>query len=1019
MTISPTNEILETEECYDIKTIKSSKTKEGYGILDEHIVDNHKSNVLQWETGTGKTQQILGQIEKNPDKRHVVVVPTMELARMHAERLNLKCYLSIDKVDDPDWKFENLVVCFPSLKNVRGNIDFLYIDEIEECIAEFQNPKLFNGDPQRSYQILKNRSQNVDKIFFLDANAGIPTKKLIGNFGLEKNTAWFTCSKKEKEWIDCGTTKKHKNYIIQRIREDKKLAIGVQSTTVGKDLEKIIRKHFPNKKVRFFHRKSEAKIRRDETYKYDVLIYSPMIGSGISIDHKNHYHEIHMITCKRVGSINQVKQMIARVRHPMTNNVYFSGNNDKMPNTCKLTEAYYEKKWATVTRESNLLNKQMKIEYSSDIDYDPEAQEFVSLVCTKMVNEVEKGFNWIATYIRQNMNPKRYTSVNIDKDVEEDFKIRKKKRPEEEAIDIVDALEIKRDDYNASHVCREQYRIRNTLGKECYARLTRAEKISVVKKDLKGTFSEKIRYFAFLNIYLNYEKGKDILGHMANEESQRTTSNFREYLNVKYEIINKIFTKLNIDINNPSKMMNRSLVNEAFLEMKEYSIQILETLDIPIPGKEPMRWLSSILKKFGLKLERGKKPKAQGNKNREYEYCVDSKSIANMKKYSNHMCKQIKSSYEHYFSKEEPFMSTTFFIENNEKVVDMNIGKNKQLQEELDKVLIQYIQRAGDPHDTYVSRSSLSSSFSPSSFSIDPFVWNRTAIKRRKEGKEISLIEQHIECNCVQSGNSLKFTNLANPRRCPRRYPIIMDNADDKPFLLSSSDTSDIDSMILLSALPKEYYSSLIPPEGYEFFDWDMKSAHATILASLSNDKNMMSWVEEDAHQSTGDLLFFSIDDPKIRRNYGKEVNSAMISGCSWYWLKWFADENSIQMSEDEAKRLHKAWWKRFPDALRFRLEHKKTIDTYIANKKSYKLKMNGRTMFDFDWRILDGQIQLKDWPETINKRRAKAEMSAFTALLRAHESMLLDVIVTKAETLGLKLAIPMYDGALFLKSKD
>ena len=71
--------------------------------------------------------------------------------------------------------------------------------------------------------------------------------------------------------------------------------------------------------------------------------------------------------------------------------------------------------------------------------------------------------------------------------------------------------------------------------------------------------------------------------------------------------------------------------------------------------------------------------------------------------------------------------------------------------------------------------------------------------------------------------------------------------------------------------------------------------------------------------------------------------------------------------------------------------------------------------MFDFDWQILDGRIALKDWPDTQEKRRRKAKMSAFTALLRAHESLMMDHVAIEAERLGLKMAIPMYDGALFL----
>ena len=63
-------------------------------------------------------------------------------------------------------------------------------------------------------------------------------------------------------------------------------------------------------------------------------------------------------------------------------------------------------------------------------------------------------------------------------------------------------------------------------------------------------------------------------------------------------------------------------------------------------------------------------------------------------------------------------------------------------------------------------------------------------------------------------------------------------------------------------------------------------------------------------------------------------------------------------------------------------------------------------------------RIALKDWPNTQEKRKRKAQMSAFTALLRAHESLMMDHVAIEAERSGLKMTIPMYDGALFLMPK-
>ena len=85
-----------------------------------------------------------------------------------------------------------------------------------------------------------------------------------------------------------------------------------------------------------------------------------------------------------------------------------------------------------------------------------------------------------------------------------------------------------------------------------------------------------------------------------------------------------------------------------------------------------------------------------------------------------------------------------------------------------------------------------------------------------------------------------------------------------------------------------------------------------------------------------------------------------------------------------------------------------------VENGESHALNWYGRQMFYFDAELLSGQRGLKGWPESIEKRQEKAERSAFTALLRAYESMIMDHVLIEAKRLGMDLVCPMFDGALF-----
>ena len=85
-----------------------------------------------------------------------------------------------------------------------------------------------------------------------------------------------------------------------------------------------------------------------------------------------------------------------------------------------------------------------------------------------------------------------------------------------------------------------------------------------------------------------------------------------------------------------------------------------------------------------------------------------------------------------------------------------------------------------------------------------------------------------------------------------------------------------------------------------------------------------------------------------------------------------------------------------------------------VANGDAHSLRWYGQQMFYFDAELLSGQRGEKGWPESMEKRQEKAEKSAFTALLRAYESMIMDHVLIEAKRLGADLVCPMFDGALF-----
>ena len=299
-------------------------------------------------------------------------------------------------------------------------------------------------------------------------------------------------------------------------------------------------------------------------------------------------------------------------------------------------------------------------------------------------------------------------------------------------------------------------------------------------------------------------------------------------------------------------------------------------------------------------------------------------------------------------------------------------------------------------------------SFALQSLAVDVDIkeWKRVAKKRISEGKEATEIQSWVEQK-IKKGEKISFTKTISTLRCPRKYPIIVDESRQKE-----------DGLLMLSSLSKELRSAFDPGSNRTLLDFDMKTANLSILAAVSKDDAMTEWLKGDAHQSTGDMLLSRQGlSNRQRRKIGKIINNSIVAGAGVYWLKRKLADYGIYLTMKQAREQHNAWWDRFPDAKTFRLHHKELIAEKVVNGESHVLNWYGQQMFYFDAELLSGQRGEKGWPESSKKRQEKAERSAFTALLRAYESMILNHVLIEAKKFGADLVCPMFDGALFAVS--
>lgn len=1028
-----------------IRCQKETKNSKEFFILP---FKRHSAEIWKIGKGLGKTEQCRRFIQSNPSSRCLVVVNTRRLSKQVSKQFQIPCYLDfIDNQNDDRWE-GSLVVCINSLHKVVGKVDYLFIDEAEQCLQTLRGKSLPNDVSRAVHESLVYFGSQSKRMVLMDAYASSPCADLIRQCGRIEDSVIFYCPGKERTWVDIGnSTSTHFQYIMEQVRDGKKIAIGCYSKADLHKLNRLLKNNFPEKDIKAYH----ADYKEDEDtnleeqseendFVCDVLIYTNVIGSGISIDVEDHYDQVHVIfgkSAKMTATIGL--QMSGRVRYPKNQEIYFSGSRKKKSfegqyipeSTQDFIDDFLKKKLDAANRFYQNLNMTIPSWYRDE----RERKDYLHLMVSILSNDIEYGLGWATSWIRQNMN---VISIEDEMVVNEEIKdeCREISREiKEEAIQEINAadeiskaryLEIikrpqlpSRAEKNSIH----KRNIREAIGRP-FDKGTDEERRKIIKEYIKDNDFNRLWNFSYLKLWTQ-DQYEAVYKAQNKQYLQRNILNTDNILK-RTKLIYKILEILGVSGLQTDVILEESAMNKAFIYALSNADEFKQ-VGISLNYTTAKRFINAILKMVNLKTTAGKR-QSKKNKNgkRKHLYNLCPKQLDWMNRITEKQRRELLD-------------KAGISIAGNPVIVDAeDISEQERVDEEMSKTFNKCIYRkvldaskkeeAGEralgayaPCLPLPSRFEITEAMRPTAFFVDEAEWFRISAKRLSEGKEPTEIERWISKK-AKSGEPIQFDAVGSPRRCPRRYPVILDYPCEH-FLMTSSYFGSLEGKKLLSAVPKELRTAFRPPKGYRFWDFDMNRAHLTILALLSRDDAMLKWLEGDPHQETGDKLLTTVDDSMMRRKIGKAINSAIIAGASDVWLKIELEKHGICISESEAQFKIDQWWESFPKAHVYRQEHDKMIDRLVSRNEGYLLKFGKRTMFRFDKDILSGKQCPKSWEVdgsmTKQSIQLKAKRSAFTALLRAWESYLMDHIFVKAHQMDLKLACPMYDGALFLVPED
>lgn len=275
--------------------------------------------------GTGKTEVVEKFINKNKDKSVLFTTHLISLVESGAKRLNLTSY---NECDSFDLQIEDrLAICLNSLGKLTKegplpHYDIVIIDEIEQMLSRLtthidQKPLIFS--------VLKQVIENATTILCLDAHLSNITVDLIKRIVPFKDvTIHFNEYEagKEKEILLHDTPENLQMAAMKALKDKKNIYLAFNAKKEAYKTFCTIKATFPDKKGLYISSDNTGdaaniaffKNVNLESKKYDYLICTPSVSTGVSIDN-GHFDFVGGVFNAQINTANDCMQALGRVRN--------------------------------------------------------------------------------------------------------------------------------------------------------------------------------------------------------------------------------------------------------------------------------------------------------------------------------------------------------------------------------------------------------------------------------------------------------------------------------------------------------------------------------------------------------------------------------------------------------------------------------------------------------------------------------------------------------------------------------
>jgi superfamily II DNA or RNA helicase len=300
-------------------------------IIDDWITTDKFTLAVKSRMGTGKTTMIKHILEDYEFKKILWITHRQTLTKSTYGSFNKYGFVNYLDVDGCLFKYNKVIVQVDSLMRITDfdefegrmqfkKYDLVIIDEIEGCLSHFNSPFLNRHDSTARdlFDFIIRIINHSNKLLLLDADIGVRTKLLVEYFGYVTivNNSFMPM---EKQFDITNYTDLFHKSLYTDVESKKNVCVVSMSSNavemISTELGKMGVKYVLHTSKTDDKLKNELENVNDFWTKYQVVLYSPTIESGIDFN-AEHFDKIYCVisdgnlTCSQRAFL----QMVGRIR---------------------------------------------------------------------------------------------------------------------------------------------------------------------------------------------------------------------------------------------------------------------------------------------------------------------------------------------------------------------------------------------------------------------------------------------------------------------------------------------------------------------------------------------------------------------------------------------------------------------------------------------------------------------------------------------------------------------------------